>query len=158
MYLRIFIGIWKMEIGCPPSASVLYSTRTGKGFRTGCLRKLIDSAPDSRSRALALSSSIQHAGDWLSVIPSRALGLHMLDQEFRVCLHYWLGIRLFSEGLCTQCNRHNIDPFGDHHLSCLGHGEKITRHDTLRDVIFSAARLVVRRGLTIRVCGIVGGH
>ena len=104
------------------------------------LRRLIDSAPDSRSRALALSSSIQHAGDWLSVIPSRALGLHMLDQEFRACLHYWLGIRLFSEGPCAQCSRH-IDPFGDHHLSCLGHGEKITRHNTLRDVIFSAARL-----------------
>ena len=39
-----------------------------------------------RSHALAQSSSITHAGDWLSVIPSRALRLHMLDQEFRICL------------------------------------------------------------------------
>ena len=104
------------------------------------LKKLTDSAPDDRSCALVLSSSIKHAGDWLSVIPSRALGLHILDQEFRVCLLYWLGIRLFSEGPCSRCCRH-IDPYGDHHLSCLGQSDKITRHNALRDVIFSAARL-----------------
>ena len=36
---------------------------------------------------------------------------------------------------------HNIDPFGDHHLSCRGQYDKITRHNALRDVILSAARL-----------------
>ena len=30
---------------------------------------LCESAPDTRSRALALSSSLPHAGDWLNVIP-----------------------------------------------------------------------------------------
>ncbi len=38
---------------------------------------LLSSAPDTRSRALALSSAIPHAGDWLNVIPSSSLGLHL---------------------------------------------------------------------------------
>ena len=46
---------------------------------------LLNSAPDSRSRALALSCAIPHAGDRLNVIPSSALGLHLLDCEFRPC-------------------------------------------------------------------------
>ena len=37
---------------------------------------LLDSAHDSPSRVLTLSSSIPHAGDWLSVIPSSALSIH----------------------------------------------------------------------------------
>ena len=34
---------------------------------------LITGAPDTRSKALALSTAIPHAGDWLNVIPSHAL-------------------------------------------------------------------------------------
>ena len=43
------------------------------------LNTLLASARDSRSEALALSTSIIHAGDWLNVVPSPALGLHMQD-------------------------------------------------------------------------------
>ena len=50
---------------------------------------LVDTAPDARSKALALSSAIPHAGDWLNVVPSSALGLCLQDQEFRLCLQYW---------------------------------------------------------------------
>ena len=56
--------------------------------RQRCLSRSVDqavfdevcsSAPDTRSRALALSSAIPHAGDWLNVIPSKAFGLHLFD-------------------------------------------------------------------------------
>ena len=47
---------------------------------------LLSEAPDSRCRALALSSAISHAGDWLNVVPSSTLGLHLHDLEFRLCL------------------------------------------------------------------------
>ena len=62
---------------------------------------LLASAPNTRSKALALSSAIQHAGDWLNFIPSSALGLHLQDREFRFSLMYWLGLQMFQEGL--QC-------------------------------------------------------
>ena len=101
---------------------------------------LLDSAPDSRSRALTLSCSIPHAGDWLNVIPSRALGLHFLDREFRVCLQYWLDLPIFSEtSKCSICHV-AADLFGDHHVGCGGNGDRIFRHDSIRDAIFSAAQ------------------
>ena len=51
---------------------------------------LLADAPDSLARVLPLSSSIPHAGDWLNVVPSTALGLHLQDREFHLCLVYWL--------------------------------------------------------------------
>ena len=47
-----------------------------------------DQSPDVRSRAIVLSTSIRHAGDWLNVVPSLALGLHLSDWEFRLCVKY----------------------------------------------------------------------
>ena len=65
---------------------------------------LLSSAPDTRSRALALSSSIPHAGDWLNVVPSSALGLHLHDREFRLCVDYWLGLKMSDgESKCPLC-------------------------------------------------------
>ena len=101
---------------------------------------LLNSAPASRLRALTLSCSIPHAGDWLDAIPSRALGLHFLDREFCVCLQYWLGLPIYSgNSKCSICHV-AADSFGDHHVGCGGNGDRIFRHDSIRDAIFSAAQ------------------
>ena len=116
----------------------------------------IDSAPDTRLRALALSSAIPHAGDWLNVVPTSALGLHLLDREFRPCLQYWLGLPIFTEGgRCPVCQV-LADPFGDHHVGCGGNGDRIHRHNSIRDAIFSAAQtaaLAPRRELPSLIPG-----
>lgn len=102
--------------------------------------RLLSSAPSIRARALAHSSALPHAGDWLNGIPSAALGLHLQDQEFRFCLRYWLGTPLHSGSYpCPEC--HSIaDEFGDHQVGCGGGGDRIMRHNSIRDVIFSAAQ------------------
>ncbi len=103
---------------------------------------LVNSDPDTRARALALSTATPHVGDWLNVVPSPALGLHLHDREFRLCLDYWFGIRIADgESRCPVCTReHAADPFGDHHVGCGGNGDRIHRHDALWDVLFSAAQ------------------
>ena len=101
---------------------------------------LVSSASDSRSKALALSTAIPHAGDWLNVVPSHALGLHFHDWEFRLCLQYWLGLQMVEEGTrCPVCQA-AADPYGDHQVGCGGNGDRIHRHDSLRDALFSAAQ------------------
>ena len=101
---------------------------------------LLSSAPNTRHRALAISSSLPHAGEWLSVLPCPNLGLHFLGPEFQTCLWYCLGIPLTNSGLdCPICLRPS-DPFGDHAVVCGGNGERITRHNDLRGVIYSAAQ------------------
>ena len=100
---------------------------------------LLSEAPDSRCKALALSLAISHAGDWLNV-PSSILGLHLHDQEFRLCLKYWLGLPIVEEGShCPICLR-AVDQFGDHQVGCGGNGDRIHRHDSIRDALFSAAQ------------------
>lgn len=101
---------------------------------------LLDSSINLRPRALLLSSSLPHAGDWLTVLPSNNLGLHLLDSEFRLCLRYWLGVPLASDFFpCPICSR-PADPSGDHALACGGNGDRSVRHNALRDVIFSVAQ------------------
>ena len=103
-------------------------------------KRLLSSAPSARSRALALSSGLPHAGDWLNGVPLKALGLHLQDREFRCCLRYWLGVPLHSEPYsCPECHS-SADPFGDHQVGCGGNGDRISRHNAIRDVVFSAAQ------------------
>ena len=102
---------------------------------------LLASAPDTHSRALALSCAIPHAGDWPNVVPSSALGLHLHDREFRLCVDYWLGLKMSDgESRCPLCmGERAADPFGDHQVGCGGNGDRIHRHDCLRDTLFAAA-------------------
>ena len=95
---------------------------------------------DTRSKALALSTAIPHARDWLNVVPSKALGLHLHDWEFRLCLQYWLGLQLAREGSCCTICRAPADAMGDHQVGCGGNRDRIHRHDSIRDAVFSAAQ------------------
>ena len=45
----------------------------------------------AHSRVQVHSSSLPHAGDWLNVVSSAFLGLHIHDQELRYSLRYWRG-------------------------------------------------------------------
>ncbi len=105
-----------------------------------CFQQLLDSAPTCRSRALALSSSLPHAGDWLNIIPSTTLGLHLHDREFRCCLRYWLGVPLHSSSYpCPECHL-TADAYGDHQVGCGGNRDRIARHNAVRDAIHAAAQ------------------
>ena len=98
------------------------------------------SSPDTRFSALAFSTALPHAGDWLNSIPSISLGLHLHDSEFRVCLCYWLGLRIQGENLlCPVCSLPSYE-FGDHGIGCGGNRDRIQRHDAVRDVLFAAAQ------------------
>ena len=92
---------------------------------------LIASVPDTRHKALALSSSFPHAGDWLNVIPSASFSLYIHDQEFRYSLRYWLAVPLFGKAYqCPECGR-DADIMGDHQIGCGGNGDRIARHNNL---------------------------
>lgn len=47
---------------------------------------------------------------------------------------------MFPDGArCPICHS-AADPFGDHHVGCGGNGDRILRHNSLRDAIFTAAQ------------------
>ncbi len=102
--------------------------------------RLVSSAPTTRSRALALSTTLPHAFDWINVVPSPSLGLHLLDREFRSSLCYWLGVPLHNSSYPCPKRHLEADTFGDHQISCGGNGDHIYRHNAIHDVVYSAAQ------------------
>lgn len=55
-----------------------------------------------------------------------SLSLYILNREFRLCLDYWLDLRMAEEGLfCLICHKRS-DSFGDHHhVGCGNNGDRI---------------------------------
>ena len=92
-----------------------------------------------RETARLRSLGLPGAGAWLSVVPLPALGLHLRATEFVPCLKYRLGVPIFAaDGTCPSCSAPS-DSMGDHALGCAKHGDRIARHDQLRDVLYEAA-------------------
>ena len=101
---------------------------------------LLNSAANTRERARLQSVQLPHAGDWLHVIPSAALGLQLRGPEFKTAILYRLGEPVFrSSGACKACGQPHSDRLGDHAIACGSQGERIARHNHLRDAIYHAA-------------------
>ena len=96
---------------------------------------------DAREIARFASVSLpgSHAGDWLTTVPSPSLGLLLKPQEFIAALRYRLGHPVYTrDGPCPACGQPS-DRLGDHSLNCAWQGERIARHNWLRDELFNAA-------------------
>ena len=91
------------------------------------------------ARLASVSQAKSHCGDWLNVIPSPGLGLLLRPPEFVASLRYRLGHPIFTcDGPCPACGQHS-DRLGDHAMNCAWQGERISRHNILRDTIHSTA-------------------
>ena len=98
------------------------------------------SAPDLslRDKARLSSVSLPKAGCFLNAIPSKALGLHLSNREFQCCVRYRLGVPVFSSsGPCPACSSPS-NCYGDHAIICGYNGERIGRHNMLRDALYRA--------------------
>ena len=94
---------------------------------------------EAREIARMASLGLPYAGSWLSVVPSPALGLHLRAAEFIPVLKYRLSIPVYtSDGPCPACFLPR-DRMGDHSLGCAKTGDRIARHNLLRDVLFETA-------------------
>ena len=153
------LGEDEEEPSLPQSLLEIISEKTGEDSTvetlTGVSQKMASLKVDLRNQSLLLqqineegekreiarmsSLGLPHAGSWLSVVPSPALGLHLRASEFIPVVKYRLGIPLHStSGLCPACSAPS-DRMGDHSLGCRTTGDRIARHNMLRDVLFEAA-------------------
>ena len=92
-----------------------------------------------REVARMAALSLPHAGDWLNCPPIPALGLHLRAAEFVVATKFRLGMKIFDkDGACPACLKPS-DSLGDHAVMCGTGGERIARHNFLRDALFETA-------------------
>ena len=83
-------------------------------------RKLLEGVEDGDTEEMARlkSLTLPHAGDWVNVVPSTALGLHLRPQEFVMVARYRLGLPLYCQaGPCPACHRLS-DVQGNHAMCC----------------------------------------
>ena len=91
------------------------------------------------ARFNSVSLKDAHAGDYLSVVPSPGLNLLLRPSEFVSALRHRLGHPVFgSDGPCPACGQPS-DRLGDHALNCAWQGERIARHNSLRDTLHNTA-------------------
>jgi hypothetical protein len=103
--------------------------------------RLHQATVDTREQARLNCVARQGAGDWLTALPSKALGLHLRSNEFTTAAKYRLGLPVFrQEGACPLGCEVISNVFGDHAISCAIHGERIAKHNHLRDCIYQAAQ------------------
>ena len=104
-------------------------------------RQLLLSQEEEREQARLRCLARAGAGDWLSAFPSKSLGLHLRRMEFVTAARYRLGLPVFQvEADCPmpRCVRRS-DRLGDHAISCGIGGERIARHNHVRDALFQTA-------------------
>ena len=86
------------------------------------------------------SLGLPGAGDWLNANPIKVLGLHLRDSELRILIRFRLGLPVFDrEGPCVACGR-DSDMAGIHAVGCGGDGQRISRHNILRDILLQTAQ------------------
>ena len=101
------------------------------------LATTISELGSTRDIARLASLGLPNAGAWLNVVPSPALNLHLRPSEFLVSVKYRLGMDIFpTAGKCTACPLQS-DTKGDHAISCGYEGERIARHDHLRNALYN---------------------
>ena len=109
-------------------------------------------------KARLLSVSSPHASAGISVVPFLSLGLHLDPNEFQTAVKWWLSVNptLNLNGnpmVCPLCPNCALDPLGYHCVTCKRGGDITTRHNTLRNVVYSTFQ---RAGLSAHLevgCG-----
>ena len=116
-------------------------------------KKQITHSVDSRIKSLVIADATstidkarlsgvfkKHSGDWLNAHPSPTFGLAMHPQEFRSAALYRLGAPIFEQdNPCPACGRPS-DRFGHHAIACGVHGERISRHNEICNILFKTAQ------------------
>ena len=103
------------------------------------LKNMLAAEGDVRDVARLVSLGLPYAGAWLEAVPIAALGLYLQPSEFVLSLRHRLGCQVYDRaGPCLACSRHSV-ALGDHAMCCAHQGERISRHNALRDAIHSTA-------------------
>ena len=80
------------------------------------------------------------AGAWLHAVPNSALGLHVVTPLFRTMVRLRLRLPVAdSDMACPLCDG-TSDSFGDHARVCPCGGDRVKRHNQLRNILAGRAR------------------
>jgi len=104
-------------------------------------RCLIDYAPNDREAQRLRRCAQPHASGFITAVPSQEDGKECIlkPRNFQVAVAYRLGVRVLKEEIsCPLCEQ-PVDTFGDHATCCTKSGDRIIRHNALRNLLHKVA-------------------
>ena len=86
-------------------------------------------------KARLVSCSMPHANAWIRALPTHRNKFSCL--EWSTCMKRWLGVPIFNQDhLCAACQNQVMDTFGHDACVCPVNGDRIKRHNIIRDILF----------------------
>ena len=121
-----------------PLHSYFFSMHTITEEAFICLTPFITPATLPQDKARLTAVAAPHASAWLSVVPNN-LGLYLSPHEWRAVTRWWIGADVNTEDSeCPFCHQYQ-DKSGHHATVCNTNGERISRHNAIRDGIYGMA-------------------
>ena len=136
------------------SGSPSQKSLSAKVEATVCHRLLND--PDQERHRVAHFglNRLPGAGAWLFALPD-SLESHIPSPLFKIGLRRRLRMPIWSQDThCSLCGQ-TMDRWGDHALVCSCGGDRVTRHNMIRDVVHSAANDVACLGAVLEKPGLL---
>ena len=88
-------------------------------------------------KARLLCCAMPHASAWIRALPTKQNKLSA--SEWVISMKRWLGVPFFnSEHLCCACKNEAMDVFAIHASVCPVSGDRIKRHNAIRDCFFDS--------------------
>jgi hypothetical protein len=101
------------------------------------LKRLVSEAPNGRERQRLRRLTCDHAGAWISAVPSVTDGQDtvMKPRNFQVSAKVRLGVPVLKqEVICSLCKQ-TVDVLGDHAACCAKTSDLVHRHNRLRNLV-----------------------
>ena len=102
---------------------------------------LVDSAPNDREKQRLLRVARPHASLFVTAVLSEEDGKDCLlkPRQYRIAVAYRLGIPVLNNEVpCSLCMQ-PINIYGDHATCCTKNGDLVTRHNAIRNLVYSIA-------------------
>ena len=112
-------------------------TSASLAFDKSVHAKLVAESPTQRERQRLARLVAEHAGAWVTAVPSRIEGSDcvMSPSVFRTAVRYRLGVHVARPGVsCSFCMQ-PFDLHGDHAACCKKNADVIVRHNRIRNLI-----------------------
>jgi hypothetical protein len=105
-------------------------------YRRTFTQLLEGSTEQGQARLRAVS--MEGASDWMGAVPTPWNKMQPREVSTTLCLR--LGLPVYAADRLCPCNKAICDLLGYHALSCAQYGDRVLRHNTLRDVVYEGAR------------------
>ena len=87
------------------------------------------------AKARLIACAMQHVNAWIRALPVHQNKFSSL--QWSISMKRWLGIPFFNQdALCPACQIQVMDIFGHHACVCPVKGDRIKRHNIIRDILF----------------------